>query len=401
MRRESWYPFVMLGCATLVNFAYLGMVSNVIGLYTPAILEEFPEVSRSSFTVAITLLNLMAAVGNLLHTPVRERVTVRGMLALGWGLAAAGLTTYSLATSLPMFYLGGGLIGLSVGFCGAGTATLMVNSWFQKRRGTFVAVAMSGMGIGVALISPVISYLMENHGWRFAFRVIEGIVLLVGLVLVLVYRNAPAIETSHAATGGKKQKLSIFKRPQYLVFMPLAFLTVIVLYALMANLSVIAADMGYSTMEIGYLSSVAFAVNVAVQLPTGMCCDRFGSTGILLGSYGMMAVIFLTFLFVAKLPFFLMLVVAALFGFAKSVLNNVTVFLAQEIAPEEEKPNMVSLCVGMTSMGAAFGIYLVQLGYDLTGSYRVIYILLLVLAAVCTGLNRYLWRLKAQNMKSF
>ncbi len=393
MQEKKGNLFVMLLCAVAVNFAYLGMVSNVISLYTPSILEEFPNFSRSAFTVTITMLNLFAALGNMLHTPVRERITVRGMLVLGWALAIAGLGVYSAAGSLPVFYLGGALIGLACGFCGAGTATLMVNTWFTKNKGTYVSIAMAGMGLGVAVISPVISQLITDQGWRAAFRTIALLVAIVGLAVVLFYRNAPT-PISAGEAGQTHVKVQIFKRPEYLAYLFMVFLMAIVLYAMMANISVIATDMGYSIIEIGYFSSVAFTLNVLSQLPVGMGCDRFGSSGILRVSFCIMIGVYTLFLLLGKLPLPLMLGISGVFGCAKSILNNVSVYIVQELAPEEEKSHMVSMCVAMSSLGAASGIYIVQLGYDLSGSYRVIYALFIVLAAICLVLDRYLSRSK-------
>ena len=72
MKKKQWYPFAMLGCAAMVNLVYMGLIYNMLGLYTPSILQEFPDFSRSSFTVTMTLINLMAAAANMIHTPVRE-----------------------------------------------------------------------------------------------------------------------------------------------------------------------------------------------------------------------------------------------------------------------------------------------------------------------------------------
>ncbi|MCI5480832.1 MAG: hypothetical protein MR416_06615 [Lachnospiraceae bacterium] len=70
MKKKQWYPFAMLGCAAMVNLVYMGLIYNMLGLYTPSILQEFPDFSRSSFTVTMTLINLMAAAANMIHTPV-------------------------------------------------------------------------------------------------------------------------------------------------------------------------------------------------------------------------------------------------------------------------------------------------------------------------------------------
>lgn len=86
--------------------------------------------------------------------------------------------------------------------------------------------------------------------------------------------------------------------------MALIFLMGIVLYAVMNNISVIASDMNFSIIQIGYFSSVIFVVNVVSQLPVGMTCDRFGSRGILYAAFSVMAAVYLLFFLVRNIPFF-------------------------------------------------------------------------------------------------
>ena len=403
MTKEKYYPFVMLGCATAVCFIYLGMVCNVMGLYTPAILEEYPNFSRSSFTLAVTLMNLLAALGNMLHTPVRERVNIRGMLVLGWGLTVTGMSCYASAHRLPVFYAAGALIGLGFGFCGSGTASLMVNAWFAKRRGTFVSVAMAGAGLGVAAASPVISRGIEQFGWRATFWLITGCVAVLGLILILIYRSTP--ETAglpgrwgeepgqkREETLKEKKKVRVREHPAYMTVLILIFLMGIVLYSVMANLSVIATDMGYSIIQIGTMSSLMFAVNVVMQLPVGMGCDRFGTSRILWIIVGLISAVHLLFLVGGRLPFVCMLAASVVFGCGKTGLNNLAVDLVQEVVEEEDKPPMLSLGVAFLSLGSASGIYLVQMMYDLTGSYRLSYLILIAAAAVCVAIDLYLCR---------
>lgn len=87
-----------------------------------------------------------------------------------------------------------------------------------------------------------------------------------------------------------------------------------------------------------------------------------------------------------------MLMISVIFGFGKTVMNNLTVFIVQEIASGEERSRLVSVGVALMSLGTAAGTYIVQLGYDLSGSYRGIYVLFIGLSAICMFLNFYLQR---------
>ena len=95
MRTKKWYPWIMLACAVAMNFVFPGMIYNTLYVYTPTILKEFPEFSRSAFVFAVTLGNLVTAVGNLVYEPIHRKVGVRGMIIFGAVAMLSGAVIFS------------------------------------------------------------------------------------------------------------------------------------------------------------------------------------------------------------------------------------------------------------------------------------------------------------------
>lgn len=108
------------------------------------------------FSFAILFLGIFAAIGgNLLakYGPLKLSVLGAVMYGLGWVLGGVALSM----KSLPLMYLGMGLIG----GCGLGmgyvTPVATVNKWFPDRKGLATAIVLSGFGMGALLSSKVVA----------------------------------------------------------------------------------------------------------------------------------------------------------------------------------------------------------------------------------------------------
>lgn len=405
MRTKKWYPWIMLACAVAMNFVFPGMIYNTLYVYTPTILKEFPEFSRSAFVFAVTLGNLVTAVGNLVYEPIHRKVGVRGMIIFGAVAMLSGAVIFSSATTLPVFYLGNALMGYSIATCASTSTVLIVNNWFAKKSGTLVSVAMAGTGIGVAVFSPIVSHWIETMDWRFALRTSAFILLVVVVIILVIFREKPenigeerlweddTTKLLHQAeVGAGEVRPSIYKNPEYRLVMLQSFLIGLLLLPILTNMPVMASDIGSTVMQIGMISSIGYGANVIFQLPVGMSCDRFGSVKVLYATFSLF-VVAMVILNMPGLTFPVLAAVSVFAGYCKVVLNNVTPFMVQETVPVVDKAKMVSCCVGLMTFGAAAGGYVIQLSYDMNGSYVLIYWIYAGIAAASLLLVRRISRM--------
>lgn len=436
-KRQKQMPWIMLACAVGMNFIFPGMLYNTLGVYTPIILREYPAFPRSLFVFAITLGNLVTAAANVFYPKLRQKLGLRGMILLGGMAILSGLFLYSSAQSLPMFYVGAALMGFSIATCASVSTVLIVNNWFAKRHGTLVAVAMAGTGIGCAAFSAVYGVWIDWIGWRASMRLSGGMAAVLIILLVLLLREKPediglhklweeeaeegaadkaadkatdntaeaGIQTStdkgtdknpenedtKGHTSGKTKSANVFAVPAYRAVMAMAFLIGLIFYAMLSNMTVEAGDIGLPAVQIGFVSTVIFTVNVLTQLPVGMACDRFGSIKVLTVSFAayIAALLFLAF---GRVDFAGLCVVAGIAGYGKTVMNNLTAFLVQEFVPQEDKEQVLSLCVALMTAGLAAGMYSVQLIYDLAGGYQPAYLLYVLISIGAVALLHRLRR---------
>jgi MFS family permease len=123
--------------------------------------------------------------------PLADRIGTRVMAAIGMLLVALGFLVAAAADSLVEVYLGYGLlVGLGAGSAYV-PAMALVQRWFVQHRGLASGLAVSGIGVGTALVPPGAEALAALGDWRVAFLICAGASAAVGLLGASLLRPAP------------------------------------------------------------------------------------------------------------------------------------------------------------------------------------------------------------------
>jgi len=146
------------------------------------------------FSLAICFLGATAAWGGA-QLPKRNP---RVMAMLGALLFAAGYVIAAAAfslKSLPLLYLGYGVIGgigLGLGYV---TPVATVSKWFPDRKGLATGMVVMGFGLGALFMSKVLAPVLLGLTGRSlvsVFLLLGGIFLVLGMVSAAFMRNPPA-----------------------------------------------------------------------------------------------------------------------------------------------------------------------------------------------------------------
>src|SRR5947209_16948169 len=122
----------------------------------------------------------------------------RAVYAIGLILLGAGFSAAAFARQLWQLQICIGLAaGLGSACLGQVTGSLLVSRWFGPRLPTALAVVASAAGAGVLLLVPLAQVLVDQAGWRGAYHVLGG-VMLVGVVPLLLDRKSTRLNSSHA-----------------------------------------------------------------------------------------------------------------------------------------------------------------------------------------------------------
>ncbi len=93
-----------------------------------------------------------------------------------------GVFGYSLAQNQFHFYVLAFIVGIAYITTAQIPMKMLINNWFQEKRGLATSIAVSGISGGGAILSVMISRFIANYGWRSSYRMYELIILVIAII---------------------------------------------------------------------------------------------------------------------------------------------------------------------------------------------------------------------------
>ena len=181
MNRKSdkfYYGWVIVGVSFITLFFALG-VRFSFGVFYVAILGEYGW-GRGETAGAYSLAMLVHASFALVTGFLIDRFSPRRLFPLGATLLLLGLIAASRIHTIWHLYLCFGVImAIGINSIGFGPHMALIPRWFVQKRGLASGLALSGIGMGALVISPLTEVIIESMGWRSAFLIFAGIILCV------------------------------------------------------------------------------------------------------------------------------------------------------------------------------------------------------------------------------
>jgi len=165
----SFYGWKLVGVLWSLDFLNMGFPLYGGAVINTYMLKEIP-MSRSTFGLGFTLLNLFVGLPSLLVAAAIHRWSIRRTFAIGSVLILLGALWLSFLASLPWHYLigFGVLVGTGISFGTIVPAATAVTRWFKRYRGRAMAITLSASGFAGFFGAPVTNKILTANGgnWR-------------------------------------------------------------------------------------------------------------------------------------------------------------------------------------------------------------------------------------------
>ena len=182
----------VLACFFGLALSYAMFTVFAFGTFVTSLEAEFGW-QRGPMSLALTIANITVVVVSPLMGSLVDRIGVRRVMLVSVSLMGLCVASMSqLSGNIWHYYL----MHLLIPLLGAGTLPLtysrVIIAWFAKRRGLALGISLAGFGVGATLIPSLAQFIIENWGWRVAYLVFAGLILLVSLPLTwLLMRETP------------------------------------------------------------------------------------------------------------------------------------------------------------------------------------------------------------------
>jgi MFS family permease len=363
--RHSW----------LVAWCALGILSITFGgpLITVVALKEIAAEfdARSVPALSYSLAWLGSSIGGIAMGQIAERVGVRWTMIGGAVMIAVGLVVASTGGRFSFYVAHGVFMGL-LGNAGLNAPLYVyVARWFDRRRGTALALIASGQAAAGTIWAPIFGHAILWIGWRQTMQLYAVFVVVAVLpVAFLVFRSLPkaaggTVGWPEPAAGAPV--LGLKPRTAFALMSAASFLCCVPMAMPQGHLVAYCGDLGIPLTSGSAMLSVLLAFGFMGRQIWGFVADRIGGLRTVLSGSAVQIVTVTGFLLTHNEAG--LFAVSAAFGLGFSGIIPAYVLALRELFPASEASWRIPSLLLCSGSGMAAGGWLAGAVYDWAGFY--------------------------------
>ena len=362
--RGSWVAASVT--LAILSISYGAPLLIVVGLKP---VQEAMGTDRSVIALAGSLVWVGTGFGGIPMGWLADRVGIRAIVAFGAAMMALGLWVSTWGGTLAL-YVGHGLL---IGLLGNGAIyaplLIYVSRWFDRRRGTAIALISSGQYIAGVVWPALFEHGIATYGWQAAMLAYAGVVLAVIPPLLPLLRPAPEPLAVPVLASGAHARAVLGLSPAVVqwVICIAAFCCCIPMAIPNSHLVAFCTDAGISPVHGAAMLSVLLGCAFVSRQFWGAMGDRIGGLRTVL--YGSMCQAVAIGAFLLTQNELGLFVIAGIYGLGFSGIIPSYAVAIRDLFPSAEASWRIP-CVLFTGMsGMAVGSWLAGVLYDQSGHY--------------------------------
>jgi MFS family permease len=365
-------------------FLMIGTGSVYVLCFALNLISAEFEWPRAVPSIAYSLQYFGAGVGGIFMGYCLDRTGMGIPALIGASMIGIGAILTSVVSSQWELYL---IYGVMMGFLGRAAlfSPLMGNitRWFDHKKSMAVGIVGSGQGLAGALWPPVFQHFFDAIGWRQTSLWYGVFALATMLPLALILRQRPPQPEAAAQPASARTSARQFVPPRRAPVSSKAMQTSLSIASIgcCVAMSLPLAHVVSHVSDIGY--SPARGAEVLSLMLASAAVSSFFGVGFLGGRFGGLRAIFVfssaQALFLATLAFVDSLtavyIAAALFGLGYGGILPCYPVIVREHLPAAEVGRRTGQIVLFAGGGMALGAWLGGAIFDLTGSYKIAFLI--------------------------
>jgi len=379
--KRSEYPWSVIICGFLMVFTALGFCSSPKQLFLKAATEAL-NIDRFTYSFNTTFRYATLAAMNLAFGTLVYKLKARTMITLGFVCLIISTLLYAVADNVIVIYAGGALLGIGMCFTANTMASYIITTHCKKNTGTILGFVMASNGLGGAVATQLLGPIINKGGfaYRNAYYLVAIILTVVAITVFVLYKDdkdaGPVVKKTKKARGQGWDGLTYAQGLRKSYFLPTCiclFLTGFVLSGINGISVTHAKDSGLNYTFVDNIWSVHSLALMGAKFFVGFMYDRKGLRTCLLICQVTSLVVLAALALVNPTPIGMtMWVIYAIFSSLALPLETIGVSLVVgDIFGNREFGKYLGLMSALNSIGFAVGDPIMNLVYDVLGSYTV------------------------------
>jgi len=278
---ESRWSWWVAGVGVVMVALSFGAVTSIPILLKP--LARYWNTGASTIALVHTSAMMGAAVGGIVLGRMLDRLGFFRIALVAAGAIGLGLVLVASADSLLTFYL---VYALLIGGIGQGAffgpLAAAVSQWFDRHRGTAIAIVACGQSLGGLLLPPLMSWGVEAIGWRatlMSYGITAGLALMAG---AFVFRRVPPLHFVRPAHSQCDETGRSLAPGGFLMLGACMALSNHASFMVIAHLTAFGEERGLAPIAAAGLVSAMLGVSLFSRLCIGQLSNRWSPYQVLL-----------------------------------------------------------------------------------------------------------------------
>ena len=363
--RASWVAASLT--LAILSVSYGAPLIVVVGLKPIA---ASLDTDRSVVALAASLVWLGTGLGGIFMGRIADRIGMQRVAIFGAAMTALGLAVSAIGQTWALVFGSAVLIGLLGNSAHFPPLVTYVSRWFDRRRGTAVALISSGQYIAGVVWPTVFERGIDTFGWQATMLAFAVIIAATIVPLALFLRPPPSpvrTEGSAAYLGRRAQGLRLHPNLVQVLLCAAAFLCCVPMAMPAGHLVAFCSDLGIPTARGAAMLSLLLACAFVSRMFWGWLTDRIGGLGAVFAGSACQAVAIAAFTVTRdEVGLF---AVSAAYGLGFSGIIPAYVVAIRDLFPSAEASWRVPMLLFAGMSGMAFGGWFAGALYDHFGFY--------------------------------
>lgn len=403
-RLPFYFGWVIIAIA-FVTMAIAVTARTAFSLLLPPLIDEFAW-DRGLAAGAFSFGFLMSALVSPMVGRLMDRRGPRIVIESGVLLVAVGLfLAPTIQAPWQLYATLGAMVGMGANLMSFTAHSLFLPNWFVRRRGLAISLAFSGVGVGALILLPWLQMIISTEGWRASCWAMGWLILLVLGPLNLLVRHKPQDvhllpngESSVTNTGRANSRSNIVDQEWAATVWTLPraartsrfwwivlgyFCALFAWYAVQVHQTKYLIEVGFPPLEAAWALGLVSAVAIPGQIGLGALSDRIGREWVWSIGCSGFAVCYGALIAIEHAPstglLWLMVASQGVLGYA---LTSVMGPIVAEIFEGPHYGHIFGTLTVALIGGGALGPWAMGAIHDVTGSYRLAFVLAIACCVV-------------------
>ncbi len=378
---HSW--LLLFGAFTA--FTISAGIMSAYTVYLVAFIEAFAW-SRAETSIAYSVSQLVAGGSAPLVGSLVDRLGPRRLLLLGGALLVLGLVGSAFIHALwQVIFLYGIVMTLGANCLGLVVFVPILSRQFVRRRGMAISIVQSANGFGRAISAPLIQFLISGIGWRTTYLAQAAFMAAAVLPLAILFRRGdrgPATPAAHVGAApallrplGWTLGAAARTRHFWLLFAVYLFTGLGSFFVSLHQLA-FAVNVGFDKLYAASVLGIGALLAVPGTIVTGTISDYIGRELAAILAYGFSIVgVICALLITSPDQHLLLWLHACFFGLTWGARGPAITAKTADLFPGPRLGTILGVITIGSGLGAAIGSWAAGFIFDLSGSYRLAFIL--------------------------